>query len=64
MKLLDDVLQLIREFSKPRFRYFREYKRPLRLLGLRSFPELEKILLENPERILPSFERLENADIV
>ena len=53
MELPDDVLQLIREFSKPWFTYFREYNRALALMGRNSFPELKTCLLYHPEQILP-----------
>ncbi len=61
MELPEDVVQLVRAYAKPRFRYFREYKCTLRLLRMDSFPDLKKILQENPEQILPTLERLENA---
>jgi hypothetical protein len=52
MELPDDVLVIVREFSRPRFKYFREYKRILRLLRRKSFPELRDCLMNTPERIL------------
>jgi len=52
MELPDDVLQLIREYSRPRFKYFREYNRTLQIMGVKSLPKLKACLLSDPERIL------------
>jgi len=52
MELPDDVLRLIREFSRPRFKYHKEYNRALRLLSRKSFPELRDCLMNTPERIM------------
>ena len=61
MEFQDDVLQLIREFSKPWFKYFREYKSALALMGRTSFPELRTCLVYHPERILPLLIEFEKA---
>lgn len=53
MELPDDVLQLIRDYAKPCFTYFREYKHVLALMGRTSFPELKICLVYHSERILP-----------
>jgi hypothetical protein len=53
MELPDDVLQLVREFSKPWFTHYKEYKHTLALMGRNSFPELRTCLVYHPERILP-----------
>jgi hypothetical protein len=53
MELPDDVLQLIREFSKPWFKHYEVYKTALALMGRNSFPEIRTCLVYHPERILP-----------
>jgi hypothetical protein len=52
MELPDDVLRLVREYAKPCFKYFREYKRTLALMGLHTLPKLKTCLLLDPARIL------------
>jgi len=52
MELPDDVLRLVREFAKPCFKYFREYKSTLRLCGFKEWTELRQALLVNPEKVL------------
>ena len=54
MELPDDVLQLIRELSKPCFKYFREYNRTMQIMGVKSLPKLKACLLSDPERVLPA----------
>jgi len=61
MELPYDILQLIREFSKPCFKYFREYNRTLLYIGVRSCLELRIYLQYKPERILPLLITIENA---
>ena len=39
MELPEDVLQLVRAYAKPRFVYFREYKRALSILKLRLWSD-------------------------
>jgi hypothetical protein len=62
MELPDDVLQLIREFSRPRFKYFREYNRARKRFQHVYFPDIKPCLLKNPLRILPILKRLEDWD--
>jgi hypothetical protein len=52
MELPDDVLKLIREYSCPRFKYFKEYNRTMQIMGVKSLPKLKACLISNPERIL------------
>jgi hypothetical protein len=52
MEFPDEIVAIIRVFSRPRFKYFREYKRTLRLLSRKSFPELRDCLMNTPERIM------------
>jgi hypothetical protein len=54
MELPDDVLRIIREYSCPCFKYFREYKSMLRLCGFKQWHALRQALQLNPERVLPS----------
>jgi hypothetical protein len=64
MELPDDVLQLIREYSRPRFKYFREYKRMLRLYSFQEWSALRDALQLNPERVLPSLLAHEKAQTI
>jgi hypothetical protein len=61
MELPDDVLRLIREYSCPCFKYFREYKSMLRLCGFKQWHALRKTLELNPESVLPSLLAHEKA---
>ena len=63
MEFPEDILLLIREYAKPRFKYFREYNRACKLFRVHSFRNLRKGLLKNPERILPALSRLEYCDV-
>ena len=60
MELPDDVLQLVREYAKPWFKYHKIYKDTLRMMELNSFPQLRRCLQYNPD-ILPTLVRLEKA---
>ena len=53
MELPDDVLQLIREYAKPWFKHFREYKSMLRLCAFGEWVALRRALLVKPEKVLP-----------
>jgi hypothetical protein len=61
MELPDDVLKLIREYSRPRFKYFREYKSMLRLCGFQEWVALLHALEVNPGRVLPILRAHEKA---
>lgn len=62
MELPDDVIQLIREYTKPRFKYFREYNSAKKRFRLIYFPNIKPCLMKNPDRILPVLKRLEYWD--
>jgi hypothetical protein len=62
MELPDDVLQMVREYSKPWFKYHTLYKRILGLMGRKSCPELKKCLQFHPEHILPDLVAFEKAN--
>jgi hypothetical protein len=61
MELPDDVLRLIREFSKPLFKYFHEYKLVLESFYLHSWEELRECLIHCPEKVLPHIWEHEDA---
>jgi hypothetical protein len=46
MELPDDVLDLVREFSRPRMQFIREYQKVLYDLGITDWPELKKRLCD------------------
>lgn len=53
MILPEDVLDLIRAFSKPRIRFYREFKESLAILGLNDWPKLrEKLGSSQAETVL------------
>jgi hypothetical protein len=54
MEFPDDVLLLIREFSRPCFKYFREYNRELACNCRRSWVELKECLQHRPEWVIPA----------
>ena len=54
MELPDDVLAIIRAYAKPRFTYFREYNKTLKILGKANWPRLKEKLKSEPEYVLPA----------
>jgi hypothetical protein len=64
MELPDDILELIRKFSRPRFKYFREYKSMLKLCAFQEWTALRHALQTKPEKVLPSILAHEKAQIV
>jgi hypothetical protein len=62
MEFPHDVLSIIRAYSRPRFKYFREYNSARKRFRLLYFPNIKPCLYKNPERILPSLKRLEYWD--
>jgi hypothetical protein len=42
MELPEEIVSIIREYSKPRFKYFREYKRVLEIKGVSDWPALRE----------------------
>ena len=53
MELPDDVLKIIREYTKPLFTHYKEYNLVLRLLGVESCPRLKQMLTFHTDIILP-----------
>jgi hypothetical protein len=54
MELPDDVLAIIRDYSKPRFKYFREYNLVIKRLGKEvKFPQLKEKIEINGDQIVP-----------
>jgi hypothetical protein len=64
MEFPDDVLRLIREFSNPCFKYFREYNRTMQIMGVKTLPKLKACLETEPERILPALHVYDVANLV
>ena len=64
MELPDDVLQLIRAYSCPRFKYFREYNSMLRLCAFQEWTALRDALQMKPESVIPSLRAHEKAQTV
>ena len=55
MELPEDVLGLVREFSRPVFKHFQVYNQALKIFGKEKWPALQKKLQCNPEAVLPTF---------
>ena len=53
MELPEDVLAIVREYSRPRFKYFREYKRAVQVLGKDKWHPLKDKLQSHGEKIIP-----------
>jgi hypothetical protein len=64
MELPDDVLSIIRAYSRPRFKYFREYKNMLRLCGFQEWTALRDALQVKPEKVLSCIRAHEKAQTV
>jgi hypothetical protein len=52
MEFPPEIVDLIREYSRPCFKYFREYKRVMRLAGLVQWPLLKDNLLSQGDKIV------------
>ena len=53
MILPDDVVELIRAFSKPRMRFSGEFRQALMKLGLRDWPEVrQKLCTPDAEKVI------------
>ena len=61
MEFPEDVLRIIRDFSRPCFKYFKEYNRALRLYSYQDWPKLKRGLYINPVVILRALEKHERA---
>jgi hypothetical protein len=62
MELPDDVLEIVREYARPLFKYFREYNSARKRFRLLYFPDIKSCLRKTPERILPALKSLEYWD--
>ena len=56
MELPDDILAIIREYSRPCFKYFREYNRIMVQSGIVRWPLLKKKLNDNILAYLLAYE--------
>jgi len=54
MELPEDVLSVVRAYSKPLFGYYKEYNHALTVLGKKKWPKLKEKLQTEPEVILPA----------
>jgi hypothetical protein len=61
MEFPPEILSIIREYSRPFFKYFKEYNRALRIHSYREWPKLKRALLRNPVDILRALEKHERA---
>ena len=63
MELPAEIVSIIREYSAPCFKYFREYKSILRLSRFAEWVALKRALETNPDKVLPSLRAYETAQI-
>jgi hypothetical protein len=63
MELPDDVLAIIRNYSKPAFRYWKEYNHVLKTFGIKEHPQLKEKLRTNPQEVLPALLEYEDSFI-
>ena len=61
MEFPPEIVSIIRQYSLPCFKYFREYKRILCLKGLSEWPALREMLQKNPGAVLPAMLSFETA---
>ena len=52
MELPEDVLQIVRDFSRPAFKHFRVYNKALKILGRSDWTELKDIL-QKDDHVIP-----------
>lgn len=62
MEFPPEILEIIRAYSRPYYKYYREYKRILRLCKLRVWPPLREALQTKP-RVLTALRRYEKTQI-
>lgn len=62
MELPEEVLAIVREYSRPVFKYYREYNNARKRFRLLYFPDIKPCLRKNPDLILPVLQRLEFWD--
>lgn len=56
MELPEDVLAIVREYSKPIFKYYKEYNHAIRLFGMKEWIVLKEKLHTEPEYVLPTLQ--------
>ena len=61
MEFPPEIVAIIRAFYQPCFKYFREYKRILRLNYLSEWAALREILCKSPEEVMPVMLSIEKA---
>jgi hypothetical protein len=54
MELPEDVLSIVRAYSKPVFEHYHAYNHALNVLGKKQWPKLKEKLHEVPEVVLPA----------
>lgn len=54
MELPEDVLTIVRAFSRPIFKHFKEYNHAMRVMGMKNWKKLKEKLHEEPEHVLPA----------
>jgi len=54
MELPDDVLAIVRAYSKPIFEHYHAYNYALKVLGKKQWPKLKEKLQEEPEVVIPA----------
>lgn len=61
MEFPPEIVSIIREYSMPCFKYFREYNRVLRIKYLSEWQVLRELLLKRPEEVIPVMLEFEAA---
>ena len=61
MEFPEDILRIIYAFSRPSFKYFREYNRALRLHHITNWPSLKYALISFPDKVLNAIHEYEKA---
>ena len=64
MEFPPEIVDLIRQYYQPCFKYFREYKRVLELCLIRRWDELKEALQTRPEKVLPAIRAHETAQTI
>ena len=54
MEFPPEIVAIIREYSRPYFKYYREYKLMLKLCAFREWKELRHALQKSPILVMPS----------
>jgi hypothetical protein len=61
MEFPPEIIRIIREYSAPRFLYYKEYNHALRVHRRKTWPELKFGLYRNPERVLEALSKVEQC---